>query len=72
MQYKGHEIVVSLLGVQDSDRWQSAFSVHKATDRGVECVYRMDDPTLRATRDEAEDAAYRAARAWIDARCRVN
>lgn len=72
MQYKGHEIVVAILGVPQSGRWQSGFSIHKETDRCVECVYRMDDPTPYESSGEAEDAAYHAARAWIDAQCKVN
>jgi hypothetical protein len=72
MEYKDHTVVVAVIGVLRSDRWQAAFSIHKPTGQGIECVHRVDDPTPYATRDEAADAAYRAARDWIDAQCKVN
>jgi hypothetical protein len=73
VEYKGHTIVVAVVGVVNSDRWQAIFSIHKPGVCGGDvCVHRSFDPEPYATRDEAEDAVYSAARAWIDEHCRLN
>lgn len=72
MEYKGHVIVVAVVGALGIDRWQVVFSIHKPAGRGLECVYRCDDEQSYATREEAADAGFRSARAWVDDTCRVN
>lgn len=72
MDYKGHLIVVAVVGALGVERWQVLFSIHKTTGRGLECVHRCDDERCYATREEAADAGFRNARAWVDESCRVN
>ena len=72
MEYKGYTIVVAVAGVQASDSWQAIFSIHKPTDKGLQCVHRFDDEKPYTTHEDAENSAYEAARAWIDQKCSVN
>ena len=72
MEYKGHLIVVAVVGALGIDRWQAVFSIHKSTERGLECVHRCDDDRYYPTREEATDAGFRGARDWVDEKCRVN
>ena len=72
MEYKGHLIVVAVVGALGIERWQVVFSVHKTTARGLECVYRCGEEKCYPTREQATDAGFRSARAWVDETCRVN
>ena len=72
MDYKDHTIVVAVIGVLNTDLWEASFSIHKPTETGITCVHRVNDATPYSTRDVAEDAAYEAAREWIDEQCKLN
>ena len=72
MEYKGYTVVVAAVGVQDTDRWQSIYSVHKPSENGLHCVYRCAADEPYDSEDAASDAGYEAARDWIDKQCRIN
>ena len=67
MRYKGYTVTVSLTwagGVRGDPRYEIR--------SGGEVVHEGVVPGAFEDHMAAEDAAYRAARAWIDAKCRFN